>query len=59
MVSDRLKQVIILKGYYVWAAPMDTLSDSDKEQRTATPIQVAVKLAGAIHFVDIIVNYNR
>lgn len=47
------------KGYYVWAAPMDTLSDSDKEQRKATPIQVAVKLAGAIHFVDIIVNYNR
>ncbi|NBI40158.1 DUF3383 family protein [[Haemophilus] felis] len=47
------------KGYYVWAAPMDTLSDSDREQRRATPIQTAVKLAGAIHFVDVIVNYNR
>lgn len=47
------------KGYYVWAAPMDTLSDSDREQRRATPIQTAVKLAGAIHFVDVIINYNR
>ena len=47
------------KGYYVWAAPMDTLSDSDREQRRATPIQTAVKLAGAIHYSDVIVNYNR
>lgn len=46
-------------GYYVWAAPMDTLSDSDREQRRATPIQVAVKLAGAIHFSDVIINFNR
>ena len=47
------------KGYYIWAAPMDTLSDSDREQRRATPIQTAVKLAGAIHSSDVIVNYNR
>lgn len=47
------------KGFYVWAAPMDTLSDSDREQRRATPIQTAVKLAGAIHSSDVIVNYNR
>ncbi|MEE3609700.1 DUF3383 domain-containing protein [Avibacterium paragallinarum] len=47
------------KGYYVWAAPMDTLSDSDREQRKATPIQTAVKLAGAIHQSDVIINYNR
>lgn len=46
-------------GYYVWAAPMDTLSDSDREQRRATPIQTAVKLAGAIHHVDVVVNFNR
>lgn len=46
-------------GFYVWAAPMDTLSDSDREQRKATPIQVAVKLAGAIHQSDVIINYNR
>ncbi|MCK3654221.1 hypothetical protein A4G19_12440 [Pasteurellaceae bacterium Macca] len=47
------------KGFYVYAAPMSTLSDSDREQRKATPIQVAVKLAGAIHHVDVLVNFNR
>lgn len=52
--GDRLED-----GYYVWAAPMDTLSDSDREIRKATPIQVAVKLAGAIHGSDIIINFNR
>lgn len=46
-------------GFYIWATPMDTLSTSDREQRKATPIQVALKLAGAIHSVDVIVNYNR
>lgn len=46
-------------GYYVWAAPMDTLSESDREIRKATPIQVAVKLAGAIHSSDVIINFNR
>nr|DAK82178.1 MAG TPA: tail sheath protein [Caudoviricetes sp.] len=46
-------------GYYVYAAPMDTLSDSDREQRKATPIQTAVKLAGAIHSSDVIINFNR
>lgn len=52
--GDRLEN-----GYYVWAAPMDTLSDSDREIRKATPIQVAVKLAGAIHSSDVIINFNR
>ena len=47
------------KGYYVWAAPMSTLSDSDREQRKATPIQVAVKLAGAIHSVDVPISFDR
>lgn len=50
---------LLEQGYYVWAAAMDTLSDSDREQRKATPIQTAVKLAGAIHGSDIIINFNR
>lgn len=47
------------KGYYVWSAPTATLSDSDREARKTTPIQVALKLAGAIHSVDVLVNFNR
>ncbi|VFR20214.1 Phage-related protein [plant metagenome] len=46
-------------GFYVWADTVDNLSTSDREQRKAPPIQVALKLAGAIHSADIIVNFDR
>ncbi|MFJ7312521.1 DUF3383 domain-containing protein [Pseudomonas sp. NPDC098747] len=46
-------------GYYVYASPIDTQAQADREARNAPVIQVAVKLAGAVHFVDVIVNVNR
>lgn len=46
-------------GYYIWADTVDNLSTSDREQRKAPPIQTAIKLAGAIHSVDVIVNFDR
>ncbi|MCG9064715.1 DUF3383 domain-containing protein [Laribacter hongkongensis] len=46
-------------GFYVWADTVDNLSTSDRESRKAPPLQVAIKLAGAIHGVDIIVNFDR
>lgn len=46
-------------GYYVYAPPVATQSQADREARKAPVIQVAVKLAGAVHFADIIVNVNR
>ena len=46
-------------GYYIYAQPVDEQAQSEREQRKAPPIQVAVKLAGAIHFVDVIVDVNR
>ncbi|EMC3961601.1 DUF3383 domain-containing protein [Pseudomonas aeruginosa] len=46
-------------GYYVYAPPVATQSQADRESRKAPVIQVAVKLAGAVHFADIIVNVNR
>ena len=47
------------KGYYVYAPPVATQSQADREARKSVPIQVAVKLAGAVHFVDVIINVNR
>ncbi|MWK54683.1 DUF3383 family protein [Pseudomonas otitidis] len=47
------------KGYYVYAPPVETQSQADREARKAPVIQVAVKLAGAVHFVDVIINVNR
>ena len=47
------------KGYYVFANSIDAQSQADREARRAPPIQVAIKLAGAVHFVDVLVNVNR
>lgn len=46
-------------GYYVYAQPIALQSQSDRETRAAPPIQVAVKLAGAIQSLDVIVDVNR
>lgn len=46
-------------GFYIYAQPMALQSQSERETRKAPPIQVAVKLAGAIQEVDVIVNVNR
>jgi len=43
----------------VYAAPVESQSQADREARKAPVIQIAVKLAGAVHFVDVIVNVNR
>jgi len=47
------------KGFYTYAPPVATQSQADREARKSVPIQVAVKLAGAVHFVDVIINVNR
>lgn len=46
-------------GYYVYAPDIATQSQADREARKCVPIQVAVKLAGAIHSVTVNVNVNR
>jgi hypothetical protein len=47
------------QGFYIYADSVDTLSVSDRQERKAPPIQVALKLAGAIHSADVIVNFDR
>lgn len=46
-------------GYYIYAQPVALQSQSDRDARIAPPIQVAIKLAGAIQSVNIIVDVNR
>lgn len=43
------------KGYYLYSLPISQQSQTDREQRKAPLIQIAVKRAGAIHSSDIIV----
>lgn len=46
-------------GYYVYMQPFDEQARSDREARKAPPIQIAVKLKGAVHFVDVTITVNR
>ncbi|NII73261.1 hypothetical protein FHW84_001830 [Dyella sp. SG562] len=47
------------KGYYLYAAPVSSQSSADRQARKAPTIQAAIKLAGAVHFVNVIVSVNR
>lgn len=46
-------------GYYIFMPSFATQSQSDRDARKAPPMQIAVKLAGAIQEVDILVSVNR
>ncbi|WP_413742492.1 DUF3383 family protein [Sodalis sp. RH15] len=49
----------LTKGYYVYAAPIADQAQSDREARMAPLIQVACKLAGAVHYADVQINVVR
>lgn len=49
----------LAKGFYVWAARVSTQSQSDRAARMAVPIQVAAKLAGAIHTANVAITVNQ
>lgn len=50
---------VLSKGFYVFCPPMATQSQADRETRVLPPMQVAIKLAGAVHNAPVIVNVNR
>lgn len=50
---------VLSAGYMVTADSFDTLSASDRAQRKAPPVYVAMKLAGSVRSVVINVNVNQ
>ena len=46
-------------GFYTWANSVDNQPQSEREARIAPLIQCAIKLAGAVHHADVLVNVNR
>lgn len=50
---------MLTKGYYVFANPLNAQAQADREARKAPVIQVATKLAGAIHFADVLIDVVR
>ena len=49
----------LTKGYYVYANPLNSQAQADREARKAPLIQVACKLAGAVHYADVQINVVR
>lgn len=47
------------KGYYCFIPPLATQSQTTRSQRITPPIQIAIKLAGAVHDVDVVMTINR
>ncbi len=47
------------KGYYVFANSLDDQAQSEREARKSPVFQIAIKLAGATHFSDVLVSVNR
>ena len=47
------------KGYYIYSLPIAQQQQAEREQRIAPVVQIAVKLAGAFHSSNVIVNVQR
>ena len=47
------------KGYYIYAPRVSTQNSTDRAARKSPPIQIAAKLAGAIHEIAIAVSVNQ
>lgn len=47
------------KGYYVYAPPIAQQNASDRSARKSPTLQMACKFAGAIHSVNVLLNFNR
>lgn len=52
------RESITNKGYYVYSLPIAQQSQTEREQRKAPLVQIAVKRAGAIHTGDVLVIVN-
>jgi hypothetical protein len=46
------------KGFYVYAPPVSTQSQAQRAARISVPIQIAAKLAGAVHQVNVSIIVN-
>lgn len=46
------------KGFYVYTPPLSQQAESDRASRHAPVMQCAVKLSGAVHYANVIINVN-
>lgn len=55
---ELFRENIEKRGYYIYSLPIAKQSQVDREARKAPVVQIAIKLAGAIHFSSVIVTIN-
>lgn len=46
-------------GFYIFSESVDLQAQADRDARKAPPIQIAIKLAGAMQSLDVLVSVNR
>lgn len=56
---DDFRRNITDKGYFIYSLPIAQQPQSEREARQAPLVQTAIKFAGAIHSVNVIVNIER
>lgn len=56
---ESFKRNIEERGYYIYSIPVALQSQTDREARKAPLVQIALKLSGALHFSEIIINVER
>jgi hypothetical protein len=47
------------RGYYIYSIPVSEQNQAEREERIAPVVQIAVKLSGAFHSSNVIVNIQR
>lgn len=55
---DDLRASVLQRGFYIYSAPVNLQSQTARAARQAPLIQIALKLAGAIHSTSVIVYIN-
>lgn len=50
---------LLPSGYYIYTPPIAKQAQATREARIAPTTQIAIKMAGAIHSADVIINVNR
>jgi len=56
---EDFRRNILERGYRIYSSPVAQQSSVDRDARNAPVVQIAVKMAGAVHHSDVIVNINK
>lgn len=56
---EDFKRNIEEKGYYIYSTPISQQSQADRKARKCPLLQLAIKLSGAIHFAELIINVEE